>query len=288
MGGYNGPAHVSQTSFEYTSTQSIFTFDVAGKVTLTATFLSPVHPDDLLLQSLQFSYLQLSVASADGNAHNVQVYSDVSGEWASPDLAQTLDWGNGVNGGCAYHRFALANPVELSENADMAIWGEWLFGTDHRTGVSSVRWPRFCETTRQRIDNFRRRTRPANPMSLPDNSLSTTAPWTTRRAPLSVPSPTRGKSYIQDPKSNIQDPRSRHTLTHQGPFLRLQSILAPSLLMHSKSCIRLVLPKKRSSASRATATALRNLMACGRPITTSRKTPLRLSMQTGTKSFTTP
>ncbi|EPE08170.1 glutaminase [Ophiostoma piceae UAMH 11346] len=134
MGDYNGPAHVTQTSFEYTSTQSIFTFDVAGKVTLTATFLSPVHPNDLLLQSLQMSYLQLSVKSADGSAHDVQVYSDVSGEWASPDHSQALNWGNGINNGCAYHRFALANQVELREDADMAKWGMWLFGTDYRTG----------------------------------------------------------------------------------------------------------------------------------------------------------
>lgn len=136
MGAYAGPALVTQTSFEYTSTQSIFTFDVDGKVTLTATFLSPVHPDDLLLQSLQFSYVQLSVESADGAAHTVQLYSDISGEWSSPDTSQVINWSNGVNDGVTYHSFGLASPTEFAENADMAKWGTWFFGTDSDAGVS--------------------------------------------------------------------------------------------------------------------------------------------------------
>lgn len=136
MGAYAGPALVTQTSFEYTSTQSIFTFDVDGKVTLTATFLSPVHPDDLLLQSLQFSYVQLSVESADGAAHTVQLYSDISGEWSSPDTSQVINWSNGVNDGVTYHSFGLASPTEFAENADMAKWGTWFFGTDSDAGLT--------------------------------------------------------------------------------------------------------------------------------------------------------
>lgn len=78
MGAAPGPTHVNQVSLEYTSTRSIFTFDVGGKVNLTATFMSPVYPDDLARQSLQFSYVSLSVRSADGARHHVQLYMDVS------------------------------------------------------------------------------------------------------------------------------------------------------------------------------------------------------------------
>jgi hypothetical protein len=67
-----------QTAFEYTSTKSIFTFDVAGKINLTATFLSPLTPHDLRRQSLTMSYLQVEVVSSDGKAHNVSVYADIS------------------------------------------------------------------------------------------------------------------------------------------------------------------------------------------------------------------
>lgn len=70
---------VKQVSLEYTSTRSIFHFDVDGKVNLEVTFLSPVYPDDLGRQSQQFSYISVKALSADGASHNVQVYMDVSG-----------------------------------------------------------------------------------------------------------------------------------------------------------------------------------------------------------------
>ena len=84
LGGAPGPGPVTQTSLEYTSTKSTFTFDVDGKVTMTVTFLSPVYPDDLARQSQQFSYITVSVQSSDGASHKVQVYTDVSGGECSP------------------------------------------------------------------------------------------------------------------------------------------------------------------------------------------------------------
>ncbi|KAI9648834.1 hypothetical protein NHQ30_003475 [Ciborinia camelliae] len=68
----------NQTSFEYTSTKSIFTFDVRGKIKLTATFLSPLTPNDLKRQSLTMSYLHVDVVSTDGASHDVKVYTDIS------------------------------------------------------------------------------------------------------------------------------------------------------------------------------------------------------------------
>jgi len=79
MGGAPGPTAAKQLSLEYTSTKSIFTFDVNGKVTLTVTFFSPVYPDDLARQSLQFSYISVKAKSSDGSSHKVHVYMDVSG-----------------------------------------------------------------------------------------------------------------------------------------------------------------------------------------------------------------
>ena len=78
MGAPVGPALVSQTSYEYTSTQSIFTMDVAGLVQMNITFLSPITPDDMERQSLIFSYLDVSVESSDGASHDVQLYTDIS------------------------------------------------------------------------------------------------------------------------------------------------------------------------------------------------------------------
>ena len=81
----NGPDLVTQVSVEYTATQTIFTFDVGGKATLTATFLSPVYPDDFVRQSQQFSYVALKASSSDGNTHDVQVYMDMTGGEHTPN-----------------------------------------------------------------------------------------------------------------------------------------------------------------------------------------------------------
>jgi hypothetical protein len=72
------PTVANQTSFSYTSTKSTFAFDVAGLVTLTATFLSPVVPNDMLRQSFPVTYLSVEVQSADNNQHDVQLYTDIS------------------------------------------------------------------------------------------------------------------------------------------------------------------------------------------------------------------
>lgn len=69
---------VSQKSFEYTSTRSIFTLDVESKVELKVTFLSPVVPDNLKRSSLPYSYLEVDVHSTDGAEHTVQLYTDIS------------------------------------------------------------------------------------------------------------------------------------------------------------------------------------------------------------------
>ena len=69
---------VNQVSFEYTATRSTFVMDVGGLVTMNITFLSPVNPTDSKRQSLTFSYVDVVVSSADGAAHDVQLYADIT------------------------------------------------------------------------------------------------------------------------------------------------------------------------------------------------------------------
>lgn len=76
--GNPGPQSVSQTAFSYTSTKSVFTMDVGGKVEMNITFLSPATPEDPKRQSLIFTYLDVGVQSLDGAAHDVQLYTDIS------------------------------------------------------------------------------------------------------------------------------------------------------------------------------------------------------------------
>lgn len=78
--GVNGvrPTLVTQDSFEYTSQRSTFIMNVAGKVTMNVTFLSPITPTDLKRQSIIGTYLSVAVSSRDGANHNVQLYADTS------------------------------------------------------------------------------------------------------------------------------------------------------------------------------------------------------------------
>ncbi|KAL2198179.1 hypothetical protein P885DRAFT_34650 [Corynascus similis CBS 632.67] len=136
MGGAPGPALVDQVSLEYTSTKSIFTFDVAGKVTLTVTFLSPVFPDDMARQSQQFSYISAKVRCADREPHNVQVYMDVSGEWASGDNSQVVEWDNGASDDIVYHKFFRRTQEEFREANEIASWGTWYLATRADEGLT--------------------------------------------------------------------------------------------------------------------------------------------------------
>lgn len=91
----------------------------AGPTTLTITFLSPIIPSDLVLHSLPFSYLTISVKSNDGKAHSVQVYSDISAEWVSGDSTLTATWStDSSTNGLVTHKVQLENPQVYTEHND--------------------------------------------------------------------------------------------------------------------------------------------------------------------------
>lgn len=52
--------------------------DVEGAVGLNITFLTPITPSDFKRQSLVASYMNVEVTSADGEPHDVQLYTDTS------------------------------------------------------------------------------------------------------------------------------------------------------------------------------------------------------------------
>lgn len=78
------PPSVTQTSFEYTSSRSTFIMNVAGKVSMNVTFLSPVTPNDIRRQSIIGSYLSVKVAATDGGTHSVRLYADTTAGTPTP------------------------------------------------------------------------------------------------------------------------------------------------------------------------------------------------------------
>ncbi|KAI1121927.1 glutaminase GtaA [Nemania abortiva] len=136
MGAVSDSQNVDQTEFSYTSTRSNFVMNVGGKVEMNITFLSPVTPTDLKRQSLTFSYLDVGVHSLDGAKHDVQLYADVSGEWASGDLNAILEWDYGTSNGVAYHQFYRQSQTEISEANELPNWGNFYWSTGNTAGLT--------------------------------------------------------------------------------------------------------------------------------------------------------
>ncbi|TFK45399.1 DUF1793-domain-containing protein [Heliocybe sulcata] len=132
--GVTGTQKAVQKSLNWTSSQSTFVM-TAGGVDLTANFLSPVDPTDLVSQSLPFSYLAVTAASNDGKSHSVQVYSDISAEWISGDVALTANW-NTSTGDVLTHRVQLANQSTYAEVGDHVQYGSAYYSTLNANGVT--------------------------------------------------------------------------------------------------------------------------------------------------------
>jgi hypothetical protein len=128
-----------QRALDVTATRSRFVLE-AGGAELTLTFLSPVEPGDLRRQSVPMSYILADVRSGDGKAHDVALYFDISGEWASGDSGTKIGWKqqdlSGAGASLTTLSFAADSPQVLRENGDMAAWGTVVFSATKRSGLS--------------------------------------------------------------------------------------------------------------------------------------------------------
>ncbi|KAH8111930.1 DUF1793-domain-containing protein [Phellopilus nigrolimitatus] len=104
----------NQTTVQLTPTRTSYILN-AGPVTVNATFLSPIEATDLVRQSLPFSYFYLSVQSSDGQSHDVQLYSDVSGEWITGDSNLQANWTANGDSNIVYLQMQLASPNAYQE-----------------------------------------------------------------------------------------------------------------------------------------------------------------------------
>ncbi|KAF8497614.1 hypothetical protein F5888DRAFT_1613618 [Russula emetica] len=117
---YNGT--VNLTSYGNTPTQTVFTGNT-GPMQVNLTFLNPIEPGDWVKQSIPFSYLAFTANSLDGASHDVQVYSDVTGEWNSGNRSNTILWSSTSNADVIFHNVTLQSPVLFFEILDQAEWG---------------------------------------------------------------------------------------------------------------------------------------------------------------------
>jgi hypothetical protein len=115
---------------EYTATHTIFTLE-AGSAQFILDFFSPVSLQDLVRQSLPFSYLTISASRSNGTKPVVQVYSDIDNSW-------TGQFGNTVQTGWSYAHSSHGTDVFtltpggtalFTEVNDMAQWGSAVYCT---------------------------------------------------------------------------------------------------------------------------------------------------------------
>ncbi|KAI9433020.1 hypothetical protein H4582DRAFT_1820406 [Lactarius indigo] len=126
---------VNITGTVITPTQTVVSAQ-AGPMEFNLTFLNPIEPGDWVKQSIPFSYLALSAESLDGAAHNVQVYSDISGEWNSGDRSHVIRWSATSASDLVYHTVNLQNPVVFNEISNQAEWGSAYYAMKSANNVT--------------------------------------------------------------------------------------------------------------------------------------------------------
>lgn len=80
-----------QVSLDVQATRSTYVF-ACGGIVLRVTFTSPLLMDDFDLLSRPVTYVAFETEATDGQAHDVQVYLDVTGQWAVDLPHEKVTW----------------------------------------------------------------------------------------------------------------------------------------------------------------------------------------------------
>jgi hypothetical protein len=137
-----------------------------GGVDLIATFLSPVEvrtvsvirtcpsddltetqPTDFVNQSIPLSYLGVEVVSNDGNPHQVQLYTDVDGEWLAQS-DQLVQWET-TAGDTVTHQFSLQNQTQFGAVVGRLRYGSFIYST------KQVCYSLVCDSAGVFLNTFR-------------------------------------------------------------------------------------------------------------------------------------
>ncbi|KAL5494568.1 hypothetical protein ACEPAI_29 [Sanghuangporus weigelae] len=124
-----------QQSFVFTPTRSSYVLQ-AGLVNVIMTFMSPIEAKDIVRQSLPFSYLYFEVDSIDGNAHDITIYSDVTGQWISGNSGLESEWQINESSDFVYLQMGLTSPGPFQEIDDRPQDATVYYCAKKTTGVS--------------------------------------------------------------------------------------------------------------------------------------------------------
>ncbi|KAE9394302.1 hypothetical protein BT96DRAFT_886621, partial [Gymnopus androsaceus JB14] len=121
-GGLNLTSKVTVATLEditITPTRTVLSL-TAGPMNINVTFLSPIEPSDLVLQSFPFTYIYFEASSNDEKSHSLQVYQDISGEWTSSSTSNVVQWNTTNSSSIIYHEVQRSPFQYMTEENDMA------------------------------------------------------------------------------------------------------------------------------------------------------------------------
>lgn len=123
---YTEPPVMEQVELTVTPLTTAYRFTAAG-VEVQLDFTTPLLLDDLSLLSRPASYIQATVSSLDGLAHEVQLYIDVTGEWCVDTSDQPVIWGEEQSGECRLLYMQHAQQQILNRSGDdlRIDWGRF-------------------------------------------------------------------------------------------------------------------------------------------------------------------
>ena len=128
---------LEQTRLEVLPTRTIYEF-TGGGVKLGLTFFTPALPDDLDVLSRPLTYIEWSVASADGASHDVSIYFEAGGDLVvntpdQPVLASRYQ----LDGQPVLRMGSREQAVLAKRGDDLRIdWGYLYLAADRAEGVT--------------------------------------------------------------------------------------------------------------------------------------------------------
>jgi hypothetical protein len=175
---------------------------------IVVSFLSPITPTSTLRQSIPASYIVIYVSGTV----DVDVYIDVSGEWASGDTNKNITWefennpsgDDAITNGLKLWKIRRTEEELFTEHDDRAEWGTLHFvgppGVEHECGADVLLRQRFARTGRLQnaVDDGFRKIRDDWPVFAYSKSF--------KLAKSSAVSGRRHRDSVQFTLAHIQDP----------------------------------------------------------------------------------
>lgn len=136
----------TQNSVSLSATQTHYSF-TAGPVNLDLQFVAPLLPDDLDLLSRPIDYINYQVTSNDRDKHNVQLYFEITPQWAVNDVSQEVQVSKGETGNIEYVKAGTTEQPILEKKGDNVRidWG-YVYLAAGKSENSSVALGNYFDT----------------------------------------------------------------------------------------------------------------------------------------------